>query len=75
MRSKPKNIKIDHKVVKTKGQVVQKFKINLGGTTTKKSTKGQRGSMRFRGTEPEAEVITSEHVEMESSNVTGRHGG
>lgn len=66
-------------VSKTDGRVVQKFTIKLTGSKAemKKSTRSPGGStIKFRSAEePEAEVITSEHVDAKSRKIDGRHGG
>ena len=79
MGSKSKEIQSKSMVTKTDGRVVQKFTIKLTGTKSqmKKPVRGPNGSIvRFRsGEEPEAEVVTSEHVEAKSRKIDGRHGG
>jgi hypothetical protein len=79
MGSKSKEIQNKSMVSKTDGRVVQKFTIKLTGTKSqmKKPIRGPNGSIvRFRsGEEPEAEVVTSEHVEAKNQKIDGRHGG
>ncbi len=61
------------------GRVVQNFVIKLGGSSTKdkKQTKTRGGSTRGATppTDPDAEVIISQHVESRSSKTRGRHVG
>ena len=61
-------------------RVVQEFTISPSGSGAKdrKPTSGDRRSIPYRGAEPhvpEAEVITSEHVDSKGLKIAGRHGG
>ena len=74
-----KNIQITSIVTSAEERVIQKFTIKLAGANTgiKKPAKPQdEPAIKFRSAEePEAEVITSEHVDSESLKINGRHGG
>ena len=65
--------------IKSNGRVVQTFVIKVGGSRSedKKQAKTRGGSTRGATppTEPDAEVITSQHVESRSAKTRGRHVG
>ena len=65
--------------IKSSGRVVQTFVIKLGGSRSKdkKQAKTRGGPTRDAtpSTDPDAEVIISEHVESKSAKTTGRHVG
>lgn len=79
----------ENKTRKNKNRVEQVFTIKLkGGSPTKKEqVKSQEGSIVFRGgkpdigvkrgesSQPEGEIIYSEHIELENQKIMGRHGG
>ncbi len=65
--------------IKSNGRVVQTFVIKVGGSRSedKKQAKTRGGSTRGTTppTDPDAEVIISQHVESKSAKTRGRHVG
>ncbi len=65
--------------IKSSGRVVQTFVIKLGGSRSKdkkpEKTRGGPTAGDTPPTEPDTEVIISQHVESKSAKTTGRHVG
>lgn len=69
---------MDHEI-KSSGRVVQTFVIKVGGSRSEEKNQAKARKESTRGatplTDPDAEVIISQHLESRSSKTTGRHVG